>query len=302
MSDDAFIDSAYLTLLGRPADEVGRAHYADALRMGESRLRIIVQLHESREGRAFDAQIEGLKQARLFARLSKFSSGITYWKKRRKAHKILSLRSSASNISCRGAKVVSAYDLLNFWDEDFVKAAYLAILKREADPAGLAHYVLQLRGGVDRRRILADMASCKEGRAANLPGLRSVVRSIEPYGKLSRLIGRSNSKPAMQFSALQNALYAQDARVQTRLEALKRQLTELQGAQVALGKKLDAGLIAAETGGRSTLHAQVIARGKALASAQRLRGVTRLSAWCCSTSITRSNAPLGRELINLPSA
>jgi glycosyltransferase involved in cell wall biosynthesis len=274
LNDDAFIDSAYLTLLGRPADEAGRAHYADALSMGESKLRIVVQLHESKEGRAFDAQIEGLKQARLFARLSKFSSGITYWKKRRKAQRILSLRLSASNISYRGTKVVSAYDLLNFWDEDFVKAAYVAILKREADPAGLAHYVLQLRGGVDRRHILADMASCKEGRDANLPGLRSVVRSIEPYGKLSRLIGRSDSKIAMQFSALQNALYAQDARDQVRLEALKRQLVELHEAQVALGKKLDAGLMAAETGGRGTLHAQVIARGKALASAQRLGGVT----------------------------
>jgi len=270
LNDDAFIDSAYLTLLGRPADETGRAHYADALRLGESKLRIIAQLHDSKEGRAFDAQIEGLKQARLLARLSRFSFGINSWRKRRKAQRFLSLRSSISNISYRGTKVASAYDLLNFWDEDFVKAAYVAIIKREADPAGLAHYVLQLRGGVDRRHILADMACSKEGRDANLPGLKSVVRSIEPYGKLSRLIGRSDSRAVMQLSALQNALYAQDARDEVRFEALKRQLADLHEVQVAFGKKLDAGLTAAETGGRSTLHAQVIARGKALASAQRL--------------------------------
>ncbi|WP_354278495.1 glycosyltransferase [Sphingomonas trueperi] len=272
LNDDAFIHSAYLTLLGRPADEAGRAHYADALRLGESKLRIIVQLHESKEGRAFDAQIEGLKQAKIAVRLSKFSFGLRAWKKRRRIDKLLSLRSSVSNISYRGTKVTSAYDLLNFWDEDFVKAAYVAIIRREADPAGLAHYVLQLRGGVDRRRILADMASSKEGRDANLPGLKSVVRSIEPYGKLSRLTGRSDSKAAMQLSAIQNALYAQDARDEVRFEVLKRQLVELHEAQLTLGKKLDAGLMAAEAGGAGSLHAQVVARGKALTSAQRLGG------------------------------
>ena len=52
-------------------------------------------------------------------------------------------------------------------NEEFVRAAYLAILKREADPNGLGHYIrcLELHKTMDRQAVLDDLSSSAEAKA-----------------------------------------------------------------------------------------------------------------------------------------
>jgi GT2 family glycosyltransferase len=78
--------------------------------------------------------------------------------------------------------------LLRLDGREFVRKAYLAVLHREADPTGLAHYVERLEGkGLEEKiLILRTLARSPEGRAAGaiLPDLR--VRSIY-YGVRRRM-------------------------------------------------------------------------------------------------------------------
>ena len=52
-------------------------------------------------------------------------------------------------------------------NEEFVRSAYLAILKREADPNGLGHYIrcLELHKTMDRQAVLDDLSSSEEAKA-----------------------------------------------------------------------------------------------------------------------------------------
>lgn len=63
LHDRAFVQSAYLTLLGRDADPEGEAHHLTWLRKGVAKLHILRQMRRSREGRAHDPGIAGLDRA-----------------------------------------------------------------------------------------------------------------------------------------------------------------------------------------------------------------------------------------------
>ena len=67
--------------------------------------------------------------------------------------------------------------LLVLNDVDFVRAAYRALLKREADPTGERNYVELLRSGHDKVRLLGDMARSEEARrsGASIPGLNGAL-------------------------------------------------------------------------------------------------------------------------------
>lgn len=53
LHDEAFIQAAYESLLGRPADEAGLAYYLARLRTGYSKLSILRQLRSSEESRQY---------------------------------------------------------------------------------------------------------------------------------------------------------------------------------------------------------------------------------------------------------
>jgi Domain of unknown function (DUF4214) len=87
--------------------------------------------------------------------------------------------------------------LLKLHDEAFVTIAYKAILGRSADPEGLENYLRQVRTGVEKSRIVAELASSPEGklRSADFPGLRDMMAA---HGKdassfWTRVFGRSPS-------------------------------------------------------------------------------------------------------------
>ena len=71
-------------------------------------------------------------------------------------------------------------DLLAFHDEPFIRNAYKAILKREPDDAGFAHFLKNLRNGrYSKLDVLYSLKFSPEGQNANVP--------IEGLGKLSVL-------------------------------------------------------------------------------------------------------------------
>src|ERR1700733_7536477 len=87
------------------------------------------------------------------------------------------------------SKAMTVAVLLDLYDEEFVKAAYEAILGRMVDPGGLDTYVGQLRAGTRKEQIIAELAQSPEGslRSIELPGLRQTIRT---YGKGVRSWGR----------------------------------------------------------------------------------------------------------------
>ena len=72
-------------------------------------------------------------------------------------------------------------DLLGFHDEAFIRNAYGAILKREPDDSGFAHFLKNLRNGrYSKLDVLYSLKFSPEGQNANVPieglGKRSVLR------------------------------------------------------------------------------------------------------------------------------
>ncbi len=71
-------------------------------------------------------------------------------------------------------------DLLGFHDEAFIRNAYAAILKREPDDSGFAHFLKNLRNGrYSKLDVLYSLKFSTEGQNANVP--------IDGLGKLSAL-------------------------------------------------------------------------------------------------------------------
>ena len=61
-------------------------------------------------------------------------------------------------------KVSKAKKTTALSDEEFVRAEYLTVLKRDADDGGLAHYVHLLQSGNERSFVTSDLADSKEAK------------------------------------------------------------------------------------------------------------------------------------------
>jgi GT2 family glycosyltransferase len=59
-------------------------------------------------------------------------------------------------------------ELFRLDDEAFVNAAYIALLGREPDPAGRAHYLMRLSSGGSRIEMLRELRGSSEGRAVRM--------------------------------------------------------------------------------------------------------------------------------------
>lgn len=90
-----------------------------------------------------------------------------------------------------GKTTIDASYFWDFYDEAFLQEAYRRLLKREIDPHGLAHYLVHIRAGESRYRVLYELSRSKEGKGAGVTvhGLLSyrflrIVRAIPIVGKL----------------------------------------------------------------------------------------------------------------------
>lgn len=161
-SDEAFLDGAYMYALDRPADSSGRSAYLLHLREGVAREAVLAELEASPEGRRVS-----LRRGRPRKVVAPSSSAIT----------------SFATFPAQAAAVVksaaSASELLATpGDDAFLRAAYLHLLRREADPSGLENYLRQLVGGCSREQVVFELATSPEGHQADssLPGLADLVR------------------------------------------------------------------------------------------------------------------------------
>ena len=152
-------------------------------------------------------------------------------------------------------------DLLGFHDEVFVRNAYKAILKREPDDSGMAHFLKNLRSGrYSKLDILSILRFSPEGENVNVQieglGKRSVLRKmyrVPVAGYLLRLMATIARLPVLitHFRQLESHSMAQLDRVaahineavahlsnemreqskanRTHFEALQKQLNDLKG-------------------------------------------------------------------------
>jgi hypothetical protein len=141
-----FIELAYLVILGREADDDGRAYYGQRVAAGESKAMVLADLCTGPEVQARGINLPGLAQLLAAARETP-------------------------------PTIAHVNDLLQLHGRAFVRATYVALLGRDADADGLARYVDVLRGGASRSSVLEAIAQSEEARAraTELPGLRSFL-------------------------------------------------------------------------------------------------------------------------------
>lgn len=240
LRDEQFVIGVYQMLLGREPDAEGAAYYLKRLRTGADPVQIVVQMRLSQEGRTYNAAIPGIK--RLVRRYLLLKWPVVGWVMR-----LLDIRPYRSSIISNplpsaSSSVISISsipshvdDLLSYHDEDFVRAAYAALLGRAADADGLHHYVSKLRIGDDRREILATLYKSSEAKSfrGKIVGLEAEIRPFLGYrARLRRLLKPFSSNNEREFRAVWNQLY----RLET---ANKAVAAELDKALAKVARKLE---------------------------------------------------------------
>lgn len=84
-------------------------------------------------------------------------------------------------------------EFLQFDDEAFVRNAFLCILQREPDPAGLQSYLNKLNDGIEKQGILAELSGSEE---AKRYGVR--IRGLKGYRMIARLRRIRTLRPIAQ--------------------------------------------------------------------------------------------------------
>ncbi len=158
LSDDAFLNKAYVSLLGRAPDVAGATVYLDRLRSGVPRTQIWSEIASADEARRFAS-----RQAPVRRPAPAPAPGpVPSWQPR----------------------PGSVNDLLMLDGVEFVRAAYREVLGREADATGLRDYTTRLSSGTSKQQLLADLRCDPEGRAfaAPLHGLDELVLVVQKSG------------------------------------------------------------------------------------------------------------------------
>lgn len=111
----------------------------------------------------------------------------------------------------------SVAELMELFDERFVKGCFRLLLKRDADPDGLAHYLESVRDGTSRSAVVAAIALSREAamidsKPLDLDALLESERRARP-GFLARVVARLAGglwdPVTRRINALENALGAQ---------------------------------------------------------------------------------------------
>jgi O-antigen biosynthesis protein len=177
---EEFVRVAYITILGREADEAGLRHYLSSLYSGASKFEIVTRLFSSEEAKSKGLTLDGLDEAMRTSEL---------------------------------------YELMCHFDESFVRKAYIAVLGRDIDADGLQNYLSRIREGEERIEILAELRGSEEGQAKSLDirGLdvaikkhlsrkTSLRRSILGWGNMTESLAHAQRN----IRVLENRMYALD--------------------------------------------------------------------------------------------
>lgn len=115
----------------------------------------------------------------LFPRLSNriYASDLL----RRKAQSEVAIVTIDSSTSSDNLKnTVSLSTLLQHEDDQFIEFSYQTILKRPSDPQGFNNYLSQLRGGIPKIKILANLQNSAEGKEAGVE-VEGLHKAIQQY-------------------------------------------------------------------------------------------------------------------------
>ena len=130
--------------------------------------------------------------------------------------------------------------LLKLHDEAFVRSAYKAILGRTPDQGGLENYLSQVRAGIHKAHILAELARSPEGRlkAAPVQGLhlaieRYLKHASSVWVRMFRRLGNASVESTdQQLRIMDNRLYLVEQAVAQQTSQFVELLTlPNQGAQ-----------------------------------------------------------------------
>jgi hypothetical protein len=130
--------------------------------------------------------------------------------------------------------------LLKLHDEAFVRSAYKAILGRAPDQGGLENYLSQVRAGIHKAHILAELAQSPEGRlkAAPVPGLHLAIAQYAKHAssvwvRMFRRLGNASVESTdRQLRIMDNRLYLVEQAVAQQTSQFVELLTLAnQGAQ-----------------------------------------------------------------------
>jgi hypothetical protein len=130
-----------------------------------------------------------------------------------------------------GTSTFTIEDLLKLYDEAFVMKAYTTILGRAPDQGGLENYLAQVRTGVHKAQIVAELALSPEGKdtSAELPGLQSIIaryrkRAPSLWQRLFQRMTSAATEPTERhLRAIDNQLYL----LEQSLSAQAKQLADL---------------------------------------------------------------------------
>ena len=222
--DRAFVEHAYQQLFRRKPDAGGMTFYLGKLRAGTSKAQILRQMLDSPEATADPGAVAGLRQA-LDLALAAPAPGRT------------------DTIADSGA----ARDLdgmLRRQDGEFVKCAYLTLLKRPPDPSGFDYYLGRLRDGSPKLQILHEIRSSLEARATavEVPGLRRAIQRhrasrLPLVGLLVRLIVRvePTSTTDTRIRVIEQQAFRAEVQTGERFDRLEARINELHGLAAAQG-------------------------------------------------------------------
>jgi FkbM family methyltransferase len=141
------------------------------------------------------------------------------------------MQGAAMNSHRQISKVSDVRELLSLHDEGFVRCAYISILHRPVDPSGFAHFVDQVRQGVPKEMVIAELAGSSEGRAQtrDLTGLDELL--VGPLvkrsrmGRLFRRLGWLPHQPlASQLRQLDNTLHRMNEASAARLDRIEAEV------------------------------------------------------------------------------
>lgn len=177
-STEQFIDKLYMAALGRAPDEAGKQSYINEINTGTPRTEIIIRIINSAESRNYvkryglpsipyvptPTMITREYKAAFVHRmynecLSRLTDGDGF------VNWLRALEAGMSGADIAAGFIFSAETgLRNLSDEDFVKMLYRTMFGRDADQAGLNHWVEYLRFGMTRDEVFGEFVRSDEYR------------------------------------------------------------------------------------------------------------------------------------------
>ncbi len=150
-----FLGQAYLLMLGRPVDPEGFRNYDSQLRAGTSKVAVLLELRESREGQAYGADVPSLWDAATRAPRADSAMRVSE----------MSQESAVDNATRSGYPVATSVgELLEYEDIEFIECAYRTLLMRNPDPSGMVHYLNLVRSGRSKMQVVSRLWFSQERR------------------------------------------------------------------------------------------------------------------------------------------